>query len=53
LTEAIKLRAEVVLGAVLLPQPRHEDVNLTGRVGIDALEPTGEVDIGIDSVQAT
>jgi hypothetical protein len=40
-------------GEVLFPQPGREELNLQGRMGIDALEHIDEVDIGIDALEAT
>ena len=53
LTATIEIRAERLRGEVLFPQAWREELNLQGRMGIDALEHIDEVDIGIDALQAT
>jgi hypothetical protein len=52
LTEAIEVRAERVLGEVLLPQVGGQKMDVEGGMGIDALEHADEIAIGIDALEA-
>jgi hypothetical protein len=36
---------------VLLPEPRREEMDLEGGMGIDALEHSDEVDVGLHALQ--
>jgi hypothetical protein len=50
---AIEVGAQRVVGEVLLPQARREELDLKGGMGIDALQHIHQIDVGIDAVQAT
>jgi hypothetical protein len=50
LTEPIEIRAQRVLSEVLFPEPRREEMDVKGGMGIDALEDIHQVDIGSDAL---
>ena len=50
---ALEIRAQRLRGEVLFPQARREELDLQGRVGIDALEHMHQIDLRIDAVQTT
>ncbi len=52
LTEPIEISTERFVREVLLPEPRREEMNLTGGMGIDALEHIDEVDVGVNALQS-
>jgi hypothetical protein len=45
LTAAIEIRAQRVLREVLFPEAGGQEMDVEGRMGIDALEHIGEVDV--------
>jgi hypothetical protein len=52
LTESVEIRAQGILREVLFPQPRREEMDVKGGMGIDALEHIDEIDVGINALEA-
>ena len=50
--EGAQIRAQGVVGEVLLPAPRGEQVDLAGGVAVDALQDVDQIVVGVDVVQA-
>ena len=53
LTAAIEIRPQGLRGEALFPQARREELNFEGGMRIHALQHIDEIDIGIDTLQAT
>jgi hypothetical protein len=50
LTEATEIGTQRMVGEVLFPQPRDEEMDLESRMGIDPLQDIDEVDVGVNSL---
>jgi hypothetical protein len=50
LTEAIEIGAQGTVSEVLFPQAGRQELDLKGRMRINALEDIDQVEIGIDAL---